>query len=79
MNGAPDPYHVHTCPVEPERVDGPGDTLLAVTTISSASGSDDWTSVRRGGTAATGIVAGLELPTVLEELDIDWAGAAACP
>jgi sugar/nucleoside kinase (ribokinase family) len=69
LNGNPCPYHVHTCPVLPTEYTAPGDTLLAVTTLASAAGADDRTSLRRGVAAATGQVAGLELPTSLEELD----------
>ena len=70
MNGIPCPYHVHTCPMEPVNRVGSGDTMLTVTTLSSAAGADDNTSLRRGVAAATGHVAGLELPQSLEELDV---------
>ena len=70
MNGLPRPYRVQTCPLAPAKTPGAGDTLVAVTAISSALGADDKTSVRRGVTAATGHVAGLPLPTSLEELDV---------
>ena len=43
--------------------------LLAVTTLSSASGADDRTGLHRGVAAAMGHVAGLDLPHSLEELD----------
>lgn len=70
QNGTPYPFHVHTCPVMPaELATAPRDTLLVVTALSSAAGADDKTSLRRGVAAATGLVAGLELPTTLEELD----------
>ena len=69
MNGLPCPYRVHTCPVSPAKFTPAGDTLLAVTTLSNASGADDKTSLRRGVAAATGQVAGLPLPTSFEELD----------
>ena len=71
MNGLPCPYHVHTCPMARAAFTAAGDTLLAVTTLSSASGADDRTSLRRGVAAATGQVAGLDLPTSLEELDAE--------
>ncbi len=69
MNGVPCPYRVQTCPLAPANATGAGDTLMAVTALSSASGADDRTSIRRGVAAATGQVAGLPLPTTLEELD----------
>lgn len=69
MNGIPCPYHVQTCPLGAGNGPGAGDTLVAVTTLSSAAGADDRTSIRRGVAAATGQVAGLPLPTSLEELD----------
>ena len=69
MNGIPCPYRVETCPLGAAGGPGAGDTLVAVTTLSSAAGADDRTSVRRGVAAATGQVAGLPLPTSLEELD----------
>lgn len=69
LNGTPGPYHVHTCPVSPTEFTAPGDTLLAVTTLASAAGADDKMSLRRGVAAATGEVAGLELPTSFHELD----------
>ena len=70
MNGTPCPYRVHTCPVSRAKFTAAGDTLLAVTTLSSASGANDKTSLRRGVAAATGQVAGLDLPTSFEELDV---------
>lgn len=48
LNGLLCPYHVHTCPVERCDPIGAGETLLAVTTLSSASGADDRLSLRRG-------------------------------
>ena len=69
LNGNPCPYHLHTCPLAASEVATPGDTLLAVTTLASAQGADDRTSLRRGVAAATGQVAGLELPTSFHELD----------
>ena len=69
MNGIPCPYRVQACPLAPVTASGAGDTLLAVTALSSASGADDRTSLRRGVAAATGQVAGLPLPSTLEELD----------
>ena len=69
MNGLPCPYRVHTCPLAPADDTGAGDTLMAVTALSSASGADDRISIRRGVAAATGQVAGLPLPTSFEELD----------
>ncbi|MHC4093074.1 MAG: PfkB family carbohydrate kinase [Planctomycetota bacterium] len=69
MNGIPCPYQVQTCPLVPANATGAGDTLMAVTVLSSASGADDRTSVRRGVAAATGQVAGSPLPTNLAELD----------
>ncbi len=69
MNGIPRPYRVRTCPVSRAKFTPAGDTLLAVTTLSNASGADDKTSLRRGVAAATGQVAGLPLPTSFEELD----------
>ena len=71
MNGNPAPYHVHTAPVQNGTFASPGATLLTVTTLSSASGVDDRTSLRRGVAAATGQVAGLNLPVCLEELDAE--------
>lgn len=75
LNGVPRPYHVHACPLDSGGQSGAGATLQTVTTLSSAAGSDDRTSLRRGVAAATGQVAGLPLPKSLEELD---AGAAIC-
>ncbi len=69
MNGVPCPYYVHTCPIVSRDSAGAGEVLLAVTTLSSAAGADDRTSLRRGVAAATGVVAGLPLPTTLDELD----------
>ena len=69
MNGILCPYRVETCPLDEAASRGAGDTLVAVTTLSSAAGADDRTSVRRGVAAGTGQVAGLPLPTSLEELD----------
>ena len=69
VNGIPCPYHVHACPMKSVNPAGSGDMLLAVTTLSSAWGADDRTSLRRGVAAATGHVAGLDLPHSLEELD----------
>ena len=69
MNGIPCPYRVQTGPLGAVSGPGAGDTLMAVTTLSSAAGADDRTSIRRGVAAATGQVAGLPLPTCLEELD----------
>ena len=71
MNGIPCPYYVHTCPVKSRKKTHAGDTLLVTTVFSSASGADDRKSLRRAVAAATGVVAGLELPTSLEELDIE--------
>ena len=48
-----------------------GDTLLAMAVISSVTGTVDRISLRRAVTAATGAVAGIELPNLLEELDIE--------
>ncbi len=69
VNGIPCPYHVHACPMKPVNPAGSGDMLLTVTTLSSAAGADDRTSLRRGVAAATGYVAGLDLPRSLKELD----------
>ncbi len=69
MNGIPCPYHVETCQMEPVNRVGNGEALLTVTTLSSASGAGDRISLRRGVAAATGHVAGLELPRSLDELD----------
>lgn len=71
MNGLPCPYRVHTCPVSRAKFTSAADTLLAVTTLSSASGANDKTSLRRGVAAATGQVAGLDFPTSFEELDAE--------
>ena len=69
LNGTPDPCQVRTCPVGENGSAGAGDTLLAITTLSSALGAGDQTSLRRGVDAATGYVAGLELPVGMAELD----------
>ena len=61
MNGIPCPYRVQACPLAPVTASGAGDTLLAVTALSSASGSSDRTSIRRGVAAATGQVARVAL------------------
>ncbi len=71
VNGLPCPYSVHTCPVEQTDRVGLGDTLMTVTTLSSAVGGDDRISLRRGVAAATALAAGLELPRCLDELDLD--------
>lgn len=70
LNGLPCPYYVHSCPLASKRNGSPGETLLAVTTLSSASGADERICLRRGVAAATGIVAGLDTPTSFEELDV---------
>ncbi len=69
VNEMPDPHWLHTCPVRSRDRLGAGDTLMTVTTLSSAMGADDRTSLERGVTAATGLVVGLGLPTSFEELD----------
>jgi sugar/nucleoside kinase (ribokinase family) len=69
LNGVPCPYHVRTCPLDFAGSAGAGHVLLAVTTLSSASGADDRATLRRGVAAATGHIAGLDLPISLEELD----------
>lgn len=73
FNGIPRPYHVHACPIDIGGQAGAGATLQTVTTLSSAVGSDDRTSLRRGVAAATGQVAGFPLPIDLEELDVATA------
>ncbi len=78
MNGIPCPYHVQTCPMEPVNRIGNGEVLLTVTTLSSASGADDRISLRRGVAAATGHVAGLELPRSLDELDAAERPVISC-
>ena len=70
MNGHPCPYHVSTCPIKRAHTIGAGDVLLSVTTLASACGTDDRACVSRGVAAATGHVAGLDLPVELEELDV---------
>ncbi len=69
MNGVPVPHRVETCPLASSSDIFPGDTLMAVTALSSAAGANDRASLRRGVAAATGLVAGLPLPSSLEELD----------
>ena len=69
LNGIPCPYHVQACPMDSASSTGAGHTLLTITTLSSALGADDRTSLRRGVAAATGQVAGLDPPVCLEELD----------
>ena len=71
MNGLPAPQQIHTCPVDPIQPVGAGATLLSVTTLSSAAGANDLTSLGRGVSAATGFSAGLDLPASFEELDIE--------
>jgi len=70
LNGIPCPYRVHTCPLHKPGLAHGGAALMTVTTMSSALGADDRTSLRRGVAAATGCVAGLELPRTMEELDV---------
>ena len=69
MNGIPMPQRVETCPLASNGDIFPGDTLMAVTALSSAAGASDRASLRRGVAAATGLIAGLPLPSSLEELD----------
>ena len=69
LNGVPKPHRVHTCPMSYNGHRGAGATLAAITTLSSALGADDRTSLQRGVDAATAHVAGLELPVHLTELD----------
>ena len=78
MNGIPCPYHVQTCPMKPVIRVGNGEALLTVTTLSSASGAGDRISLRRGVAAATGHVAGLELPRSLDELDAAEQPVISC-
>lgn len=68
-HGARPVFRAPTCPVDSRDVASAGDTLLAVTTLSSASGADARTSLRRGVAAATGQAASLELPRSFEGLD----------
>ncbi len=69
LNGRPDPCRAHTCPVRRDGRAGAGATLQAITTLSSALGSDDPTSLQRGVDAATAYLADLDLPVTLAELD----------
>jgi hypothetical protein len=71
LNGQRKPLRVDTCPVKESGFRGASDVLLAVTAISDASGADDYKSLQRGVDAATGCVAGLELPMNFDELDQD--------
>ena len=72
LNGIPHPRRAPACPIAPVARHGAGDILLTVTTMSSAMGADDHTSLQRGVAAATGHVAGLGLPRSLDELDAGW-------
>lgn len=69
LNGVLKPHRVPTCPMSYNGHRGAGATLAATTTLSSALGADDRTSLQRGVDAATAQVAGLELPVDLAELD----------
>ena len=60
---------VLTCPVEPVDYCGAGDLLMTVAGLSLANGVDTMTCFRRAVQAATGLVAGLQPPGSLEELD----------
>jgi sugar/nucleoside kinase (ribokinase family) len=71
VNGLRRPLHVPTCPLECVDDVGAGDILLTVTVLSSAAGANDRISLERGVAAATGCVAGLDLPRMLEELDAE--------
>jgi hypothetical protein len=84
-HGEPEIRWVPSCPVRPAREIGADETLLSVTALSSAAGADDLTSLKRGMAAAAGYVAGLDLPTRLDELDAGdrvpwgtpWAGLSS--
>ena len=69
LNGQPDAYRADSCPIRCDNTLSYLPTVIATAAVSSRLGADDETSLRRGIAAASGQLAGLELPRTLDELD----------